>query len=208
MSAEAHNRVIAIDGPDGAGKSSQVKLLTEYFNMQGQTVHATRMSGGTPIGEALRQVSLNDDLPRSGQTDFYISRAMCQALAEDINDRKSKEMIIIDRSPLAMVAYNAFASQMTNKDEALMSCLDMVKSLQIDTLIYLTAAQSILDKRREARGNTDYFEKKGSDYHLHVRQGYMAGLMYLKQSNLGVKVVEINAEPDKATVHQNILNEL
>src|SRR3989344_4667849 len=113
MSIEKAGLVVAIDGPDGAGKSTQVTLLADYFNKRGETVHVTRTSGGTPIGEELRKVSLNPDLPRSGRTDMFISQAMTQALSEDLAPRKSSgEVIVIDRSPLAIVAYNGYGSQM------------------------------------------------------------------------------------------------
>jgi dTMP kinase len=209
MSAEKSGlgRVIAVDGPDGAGKSTQVDLLVEYFEKQGRTVHKTRTSGGTVIGEELRQVSLNPELPRSGRTDMFISQAMSQALSEDIAPRKAKgEIVVIDRSPLAIVAYNGYGSQMENKDETLQVCIDTAALLQIDQLIYLTAAQHILDERRKKRGKNDFFERMGPEYHLRVREGYEAGLEHLRKADLELAVFEIDAAPKEPIVHQNILN--
>src|SRR3989344_6604308 len=147
MMPEKTGFVISLDGPDGVGKSSQVDLLAGYLTNQGQTVHKTRTSGGTPIGEELRKVSLSK-ISRPARTDMYISLAMAEALGEDIKIRKAKgETIIIDRSPLAIVAYNGYGSEMANKQDALDACEAVAEHLQIDLLIYLTAAQNILDER-------------------------------------------------------------
>ena len=208
MMPEKTGFVISLDGPDGVGKSSQVDLLAGYLTNQGQTVHKTRTSGGTPIGEELRKVSLSK-ISRPARTDMYISLAMAEALGEDIKIRKAKgETIIIDRSPLAIVAYNGYGSEMANKQDALDACEAVVEHLQIDLLIYLTAAQNILDERRKSRGNTDYFEEMGPEYHLRVRKGYELGLEHLRQSTLSTRITVINCEPDMATVQQQIIDAL
>ena len=52
--------IIAIDGPDGSGKTTQLTLLKEWLKKKGYKIHSTRASGGTPIGEELRKASLSN----------------------------------------------------------------------------------------------------------------------------------------------------
>ena len=50
---------ITIEGPDGAGKTTQRELLKEYLEKIGYDVLITRDPGGNPISEAIREVILN-----------------------------------------------------------------------------------------------------------------------------------------------------
>lgn len=205
----AQGLVIAIDGPDGVGKTTQLRLLAEYLRGKGTDVHTTRQSGGTPIGEELRKASLSRH-ERSPQTDLYISLAMAQALAEDITrHKKAGETILIDRSPLALIAYNGYGSRLPAIRTAFDACEQLFKQEQIDTLFYLDAAQNVLNKRRAKRGANDYFEKQNVAYHTRVREGYRAGLNFLKtHPEFGPKVMIIDASGSIAAIQQNIIGRL
>ena len=50
---------ITLDGIDGAGKTTQLAVIREWFAAQGRPVLFTREPGGTPLGEALRRLLLN-----------------------------------------------------------------------------------------------------------------------------------------------------
>ena len=64
--------VVAFEGPDGVGKSTQLALASEELVENGWAVHATRNLGGTPIGEDLRKVMLSEH-ERPAETDFHLS---------------------------------------------------------------------------------------------------------------------------------------
>ncbi len=201
--------VIAIDGPDGVGKTTQVSLLAEYLRQKGRIVHTTRHSGGTLIGEGLRKVSLSD-VPRPTETDLYISLAMGVALAEDVNKRREMgEIIIIDRSPLAIIAYQGYGGQLEDKQKTFEAAEMLLKAYKLDKLIFLNAPQSVLNQRRHSRGTSDYFEQKNIAYHERVRRGYDAGLAFLKKhSEIGLEVATIDASPDIANIHEQILHSI
>jgi dTMP kinase len=52
-------RFLVIDGPDGAGKSTQVRLLADWLRAEGVSVEVARDPGGTPIGERIRAILLD-----------------------------------------------------------------------------------------------------------------------------------------------------
>lgn len=207
--AEKRGKVIALDGPDGVGKTTQLTLLANYLQTKGYIVHTTRQSGGTPIGEELRKASLSSH-ERSGETDLFISQAMGQALSEDIHNRKARgETILIDRSPLAFVAYNSYGSQMADPDIAVRACEQFFMQEEIDTLLFLDASQPIIDGRRQKRGAHDYFETRNTAFHERVRDGYAVGLAFLrKHKEIGAKVTIIDATKGIDTIHQAIVSRL
>jgi dTMP kinase len=197
--------VIAIDGPDGAGKTTQVKLLAQHLENQGKIVHITRSSGGTPVGEALRKVSLSL-IPRPPETDFYISLAMAAALANDIAARKKLgETIIIDRSPLAWVAYNAYGSELENKQMVLEACVEWIANWQIDYLFFMDAPTQALNKRRKLRATKDYYEAKDAPYHKRVFEGYKTAIKYVERHS-EIEVININAEQPVSDIQAQIIS--
>ncbi|MCQ2559172.1 MAG: dTMP kinase, partial [Clostridia bacterium] len=89
--------LIALEGLDGCGKTSQIKLLTAYLQDQGREVICTREPGGTRLGENLRQILLQEDnLNWSGQSEalvFFSSRV--QLLQEVILPALHKGQIVL-----------------------------------------------------------------------------------------------------------------
>jgi dTMP kinase len=215
---QKHGFVIALDGPDGVGKTTQLDLLTEYFQKKGRKVHTTRASGGTAIGEELRNVSLSRH-SRPTQTDVFISLAMFAALADDLQTQKSQhDVILIDRSPLAMVAYNAYGGQLPEeshniltppKPRVLLAAADTFRAWEIDILLFLDASQDALNNRRKIRQTEDYFENQDEHYHHRVREGYQAGLVYLDSlDDVSAHILKEDASPDISTIHQSIVSKI
>ena len=52
---------VTFEGLDGSGKSTQADLLAVWLRGQGRTVLTTREPGGTPVGEAVRDLVLHGD---------------------------------------------------------------------------------------------------------------------------------------------------
>ena len=52
---------LTVEGPDGAGKTTQIELLRDYLSDKGYDIIVCREPGGTPISEAVRNVILNKE---------------------------------------------------------------------------------------------------------------------------------------------------
>ena len=52
---------VSFEGVDGAGKTTQVRLLAESLRAEGREVVTTREPGGTPLGERIRELILDGD---------------------------------------------------------------------------------------------------------------------------------------------------
>jgi len=68
---------IALEGGDGAGKSTQAQLLRDWLERLGHTVVVTREPGGTPFGRTVRELVLHGDhvAPRAEALLFAADRA-------------------------------------------------------------------------------------------------------------------------------------
>ena len=71
-----HGLFLVLDGPDGGGKSTQVRRLVERIRAPGREVETVRDPGGTPVGERIRGVLLD---PEVGELDPVTEVLLYQA---------------------------------------------------------------------------------------------------------------------------------
>ena len=171
-------------------------------------MHGTHYSSirGTSIGEELRKASLSPH-PRHPETDMYISLAMHGELGYDLQARRDAgEVVIVDRSPLAVIAYNTYGSRMPDKKRGVEACIQLLNQWDIDVFIFMDAPQALLDERRAKRGESDYFESQGTEYHHRVRAGYEEGLALLnRQEDLVGSITAVDASKAADAIHAEIV---
>ena len=91
---------ITMEGPDGAGKTTQIELLKDYLNKKGYDVLITRDPGGNAVSEAIREVILNKDFTEMGyMTELLLyAAARAQLVKENIEPALSAgKAVIADR---------------------------------------------------------------------------------------------------------------
>jgi dTMP kinase len=101
---------VTFEGLDGSGKSTQAELLADWLRREGRTVLATREPGGTPVGEAVRELVLHGDelSPWAEAALFAAARAEHVELAiRPALDRG--EDVVCDRYLDSSVAYQGIA---------------------------------------------------------------------------------------------------
>lgn len=102
---------ITLEGPEGSGKSTQIKRLAERLQALGYPVITTREPGGTPIGDQIRQVLVrmeNQELhPRTEILLFLAARAQLveQVVKPALRDGK---IILCDRYGDSTLAYQGY----------------------------------------------------------------------------------------------------
>lgn len=161
------------DGPDGVGKTSQIQLVADLLTREGYVIHITRVHGGTPFGEKLREVSLSDT-PRLPSTDLYLSHTMHIELAHDLHERKNKgEICLVDRSPATMWSYQVRASGL-QEDFARPLIEKSFKLLSPDVLVIYLTSLHVLKQRMTERANPkgDYFEDQQDSFKEWTIIGY------------------------------------
>jgi len=192
-------KFIALDGPDGCGKTTQVKLLADYLSGSSVQTQTFRDPGATPIGEKIRQILLNPDhVAMSTRTELLLyMAARAQLWTERIAPAlKQNKCIILDRWLSSTCAYQGYAGGF-GTDKVIKIAEDCLERPWPD----LTVILDIDTKTALARLNRDLdrMEKKGDDYHKKVREGFLK----LAKTRPGFTVVD--ATGDIEAVHKRIL---
>lgn len=163
---------IAFEGGEGAGKSTQEKLLGEFLEQRGYTVTRTREPGGTPAAEVIRNILLSHDYeglnPRSEALLFaaargdHVERVIRPALQRG-------DVVICDRYIDSSVAYQGFARGL-GVDEVRNLSLWATEELLPDLTIVLALDPEIGLARVK---NHDRLESEPMEYHRAVSDAYL-----------------------------------
>lgn len=165
---------ITFEGPEGSGKTTHSKLLTDFLLNQGYDVLHTREPGGVVISEKIREVLLD---PKNKGMDvvcemFLYMAARRQIMKEKILPALSKGRIVIcDRFLDATVAYQGYAGGM---DIGLIKDIgDLVTDGVKPSLTFLLDIDAMEGLKR-SKGKKDRMERKGISFHNKVRKGYLS----------------------------------
>ncbi len=177
MSAPASSSgvFISFEGGDGAGKSTQIRLLAEALRSAGREVVTTREPGGSPGAEAIRKLLLEGAADRwSPLTEalmMYAARA--DHLERTIEPAlKRGAVVITDRFADSTMAYQGLAGALG--EDAVSRLHELVvagREPALTIILDLPVAEGL--KRAGASGVEQRFESKGAAYHDKVRQAFL-----------------------------------
>ena len=163
----------SLDGIDGTGKSTQVRLLAEALRGRGLTVTTCVDPGGTELGVKLREILLH-----GRQTDMSL-RTECllfmASRAELVNRviapaLERGEIVVSDRYLLANVVYQGHAGGL-NPEEVRTLGEFATAGFHPDLTVVLDLPAEIARRRRT--GLADRVESRGADYFERVRTGFL-----------------------------------
>lgn len=169
------------EGIDGVGKTTQLAWVEAALKHEGWDVMDTRNLGGTPIGEELRKV-MKLSLERPPTTDLYISLAIQEPLLDLIDEeRKKGTIILMDRGPLSLAAYQMYGAGL---DEKLVwphvtAAMERIRPEAV--LLYEAGPEVALGRITEEAKKSDYFESKPLEYFQRVAEGYKKAAAHYPQ---------------------------
>jgi dTMP kinase len=165
---------VSLDGVDGGGKSTQLRLLGEWLRAAGQEVVMCRDPGSTPLGDQLREVLLHRldlSIDRCSEMLIYMA-ARAQLVAEVIRPALTAgKVVLCDRFVLANIVYQAHAGGL---DAAQVRAVGeiAVSGVRPDLVLILDVPPEIAAQRM-ARSR-DRMEQQGEDFFRRVRAGFLA----------------------------------
>lgn len=173
---------ITFEGPDKAGKSTQINRLASYLTGLGYLVIVTREPGGTPLCEEIRRLVMQKGeeqiSPESELLLFAASRAqLVQALVKP--NLAKGNIVLCDRFADSTVAYQGEARGL---DAGLIERLNQVAVgdcwPQITFLLDLPVEESLrrlnrMENSHSEDGTDDRFEQEDRFFRLAVREGFL-----------------------------------
>jgi dTMP kinase len=173
-------RFVTFEGLEGAGKTTQARLLADRLQAGGQPVLLTREPGGTELGNRVRELVL----PASGlaitaraETLLYcVARAqLVEAVLRPALARG--EVAIVDRYADSTLAYQAYARGLGLEGvRAVLAFATDGLRPDLTVLLDLPAEAGLARKREQATANSadwNRFEAEALEFHERVRQGYL-----------------------------------
>jgi dTMP kinase len=166
---------ITIEGPEGSGKTSQMKPLADWLVAQGHAVYTTREPGGTSIGEQIRNVIhdlKNTEMHPRTETLLY-QAARAQIVEQIIRPKLVDGVIVIsDRYADSTLAYQGYGHQQ-NLAEVRALIRYATGGLIPDLTILLDLDVETGLKRKTKPDEWNRLDAYTVDFHKRVRAGYL-----------------------------------
>lgn len=193
---------ITFEGGEGAGKSTQSKLLYEYLLKFEIPVLLLREPGGTPIGEKIRSIIIdpeNSEMLSVTEALLYAA-ARAQLVSQVIKPALSEGKIVIcDRYIDSSFAYQAFGRGLG------LDAIEKINSYAIgglwpDITFYMRLSPEIGFRRK--KGTVfDRLEKENSEFHRLVFEGFEKAADIYKE-----RFRPINADASEREIHETIID--
>lgn len=194
--------LIALEGGEGGGKTTQVSELKKKLEEMGREVLSVREPGGTVISEQIREVVLSSK--NKGITDvtevllFQAARAQIyrEIVIPALNAGK---VIIMDRTRDSSVVYQGIVRGFGR--ELIEQLNDIsTKNILPNITLLLDVPVSVGLSRRADSGNMNRLDKESADFHQKVRDAYLL----LAKENQGKRWTVINGEQSVDAVAHDI----
>ena len=197
---------ITFEGPDGSGKTTQIRQLIPVLEAKGLDVVHTREPGGTDIGDQIRSVIMsmkNKSMhPRTEILLFCASRAQLveELIRPSLADGK---LVLCDRYADSTMAYQGYGHGLDRA--ALTELLDFATGgLKPDlTLLFDISAESGLRRRLTNHEEWNRMDDYALQFHERVRNGYLA--MAAAEPE---RWVVIDADRPREEIHEEVVSVL
>ena len=201
-------KLIVLEGAEGAGKTTQIRLLAERLTTAGIQCLAVREPGGTPVGDDIREILLHPEQEITAATEallFMASRA--ELVSREILPSLQKGMVVlVDRFFLSTYAYQIFGRGLPEPEIRSANRLATGGLVPDLTLLFdLPAAEGLA--RADSRGARDRMERADDAFHQRVgnafREFAKTSWQHSHPECGPIKLIE--ATGDERTVHQRVM---
>jgi dTMP kinase len=167
---------LALEGPEGAGKTANSARLRDWLTSLGFAVVPTREPGGTQLGEQIRPLLLGHNMPPlSAEAELFLFLAARAQLVREViaPSLEAGRVVISDRYSTSTLVYQGYGLGVN---------LSLVRATNYLATGGLEPALTILldidpsqglARRRGDQLLADRIEARGSEFHERIRRGYL-----------------------------------
>jgi dTMP kinase len=189
--------LISFEGIEGAGKSTQINLLQDYYLKKNKEVLLLREPGSTELGESIREILLSTKNVISDNTELLLMFAARAQLLDQIIKKNIHKVILIDRYFHASIAYQGYGRGLDISK--INQLIQITECIQPDYTFLLDISPED-GFRRKSGDKMDRIESAGIEFFNKVRKGYLE----LAQNNHYMHV--ISSTQTEQNIHEEIVN--
>lgn len=175
MENSGEGKFITFEGPDGAGKTTQIQLTEDFLAEQGYLVVSMREPGGTRLSEAIRQLLLDPSYKEmcAATEALLYTAARAQLVNEVILPALAAgKVVLCDRFVDSSLAYQGYGRSLV------LERLRMINGFAVNSLgafrtILLDLPPEEGFRRSAGKIERDRLEQESLDFHRRVREGYL-----------------------------------
>lgn len=196
-------KFITIEGCDGAGKSTQLKMLEACLTERKIDVVFTREPGGTPLSERIRELILD---PSYGDTDKYAELLLYEAARRQHVVKISKwldegKLVVCDRFIDSTLAYQGYGRGVDVESIELCNKIAL-GGQKIDLTIFLDLSPEESFARKGGADSGDRLETEDASFYRRVYEGYK------RIAEDAERVVTVDASGSCEQIHDDIVSAL
>ena len=191
-------KIISFEGFEYSGKSTQIKLLQNYFKKNKIKSSFTREPGGNKQLEKIRKIILQSDFDNFSLILFFFASRFSL-----LTSMKKNNLVVFDRFFDSTYAYQKF----TSKDKLLiLNLINQIDKKYIPNItFYFKINKKTLIERKKMRGQKNYFDKKYASHFSRIQNNYdEIGKMKVGKR----KFIIIDASKPKEIIHKEIVENL
>lgn len=170
------SQFITFEGPEGGGKTTQLRLLQQALEEQGRRVVATREPGGTAIGNAIRSILLDPthDAMSSRAEALLFNAARAQLIDEIVQPAlDAGKIVLCDRFADSTLAYQGYGRNLSLSDLNLLIGY-ATQGVRPHLTIFLDIPVVAGLQRKSAGAEWNRMESEQLAFHQRVREGFYA----------------------------------
>lgn len=194
----SRGRFIVFDGPDGAGKTTQLRQLAAQLRERGLAVLETREPGGSALAERIRELLLDPaNAPMPAQTELLLMYAARHAHLEQTVRPALADgtQVLCDRFVDASHAYQGAGRGLAADTLAALDAT-LPDDCRPDRTLIFDLPDAVAEQRIRGRGAGDRFDDESAAFRAAVRQAYRARAAERVSSHC---VIDADADPDTVT---------
>ncbi|MDG1990017.1 MAG: dTMP kinase [Dehalococcoidia bacterium] len=194
--------LITLEGGEGAGKTTQATVISEFFQKNNRKTLEIREPGSTIVGEKVREIIREAAEPLSPLTELLLFSAARKELIQNIiiPALKDKKVVICDRFIDSTFAYQHYGRKIPIETVQQLISLS-TQNIKPDMTILLDIDFKLAMKRKD--GSLDYLEKESYEFHENVRSGYK--IMATQEPK---RWITINATQEQEIISKEIVTKL
>jgi dTMP kinase len=199
-----HAWFISFEGIDGAGKSTHIEGLSQWFKSRGHMVTLTREPGGTPLAEKFRELALHEAMDPLTEA-LLMFAARREHLINVIEPALARgEVVLCDRFTDATFAYQGggrgFDWNILKVLEKMVQQVPASSLRQPDLTIWFDLSPSVAAKRLSTARVPDKFESQPQSFFQAVREGYAK-----RMQEAPSRFAQISADQSREAVWADVL---